>query len=127
MRSPVIAFGLFAAAAVSPTLVGAAPASPNIPANSLTQHPAPGLPAVPGDSATSIPHVGRDLSGLNDSHKARKSHKHGRRDEDSDTAGGNAYSGVSGNVSGGNTLNDAGNNEDTLANTDSSKFGTFVP
>ena len=104
MRSPVIAFGLFAAAAVSPTLVGAAPTSPNLPTNGL------GVPHVPNpaDSAPNVPHVSRSLK--------HGSHEHERRANDSGTAGGNAYSGVSGSVSGGNTINDAGDEDNTITN-----------
>ena len=113
MRSPVIAFGLFAAAAVSPSLVGAAPTSPNIgSAPAVVSHGVPnGSPHVP---------VAREL---HDKHH----HTHQRRVEDFRTSGGNAYSGASGDTSGGNVLNAADNNDDELTNTDSSKSCGFTP
>lgn len=110
MRSPVIAFGLFAAAAVSPTLVSAAPTSPNLP-NGLTA-PAQGL-AGPADSVHTP--ITRELK------HTTHHNKHERRDEDFRTAGGNAYSGVSGDVSGGNQVNEADNDDDTITNADSSE------
>lgn len=85
MRSPVIAFGIFAAAAVTPSLVGAAPTSPNVLA--AEPHPASAVDKT-----------------------------HFRRVEDYRTAGGNAYSGATGNVSGGNAVNDAGNDDNAITN-----------
>ena len=135
MRSPVIAFGLFAAAAVSPTLVSAAPAS-QVPAVPVV----PALPASPGlpDSSTagntlapatnnakalpvsSATQVRRELDRH---HSKHHKNKHERRIDDYRTAGGNAYSGASGNVSGGNTVNNAQDEDDTIRNTNSSMLG----
>lgn len=118
MRSPVIAFSIFAAAAVSPALVGAAPTSPNLnlpPGHDLATTNQHAVPAA-GDAATHVPPVPRELNS--------KHHKHQRerRVEDYRTAGGNAYSGASGNVSGGDTVNESENNGDAIANTDSSAY-----
>lgn len=110
MRSPVIAFSIFAAAAVSPSLVGAAPTSPNIPATSHVS----GVNA-PVDAPIHPPSIPREMS--------RHSRKHDRRGApggDAASAGGNAYSGAAGDVSGGNSINDAEDNEDEIMNTDSS-------
>ena len=103
MRSPVIAFGLFAAAAVSPSLVGAAPTS------------APAAPAVPAIPAPDTPSV---VSGVE-----RTRTPHARREElvarayDSGTAGGNAYTGGTSDTSGGNVVNNGEDADgDTLTN-----------
>ena len=107
MRSPVIAFSIFAAAAVSPALVGAAPTSPNISKVgdiASKQH-------LPAESAPHVPMVAREFG---DKHRK---HKHDRRVEDFRTAGGNAYSGASGTVSGGDVINDADNNDNEITNT----------
>lgn len=114
MRSPVIAFGIFAAAAVSPTLVGAAPASPNLPAGVV-----PGAPGhtVPPTPAGHLPGMVRRELESNDKHHR----KHHRRVEDYRTAGGNAYSGSAGTVSGGDVINDAESNDDAITNTGASE------
>ncbi len=127
MRSPVIAFGIFAAAAVSPSLVSAAPTSPQ-----LGGVAAPGVPADPttaspvGNPLRAVPMsalpVRRELEDHH-SDKHHKSHrKHERRVDDYRTAGGNAYSGVSGNVSGGNSINNADSDDDEIMNNDSSEL-----
>ena len=109
MRSPVIAFGIFAAAAVSPTLVGAAPASPNLPTPGISN--GMGTPHTPH-----VPGMARELE-TNDKHHR----KHHRRVEDYRTAGGNAYSGSAGTVSGGDVINDAESNDDAITNTGASE------
>lgn len=114
MRSPVIAFSIFAAAAVSPTLVGAAPSSPNL--GGVSSVPGPAGSAT--DTATHAVHAVRELSLTNDRHAH---HKQERRVEDYRAAGGNSYSGSSGTVSGGDVINQAGSNDNTITNTDSSK------
>ncbi|KAI0082206.1 hypothetical protein K474DRAFT_842513 [Panus rudis PR-1116 ss-1] len=94
MRSPIIAFSIVAAAAVSPALVAAAPTSPNLPGVSQS---------VP--NAKSLQHMTRQLD-------ARDSyHTHQARVDDSGTAGGNAYTGTSSNVNGGDIYNEADSND----------------
>lgn len=116
MRSPVIAFSIFAAAAaVSPTLVGAAPTSPNL--NGLAA--AQGVPGAAAGAAKA-PHVPAMVRDLSDKHNSRKN-KHDRRVDDYQTSGGNAYSGASGAVSGGNVINEASSDDDTITNTGASK------
>ena len=64
MRSPVIAFGIFAAAAVSPTLVSAVPTSPQL-GNGVTPPAVPNTAASPVGNplhAPSLPHVPRELA-----------------------------------------------------------------
>ncbi len=112
MRSPVIAFSIFAAAAVSPTLVGGAPTSPNVGVSSV-----PGSAGSAAETAThAVPHAVRELSLNNDRRR-----KLDRRVEDYRTSGGNSYSGSSGTVSGGDVINQAGSDDDTITNTDSSE------
>lgn len=121
MRSPVIAFGIFAAAAVSPTLVSGAPTSPNIGSGVAPAHlptnlesaplHAPGVPRDTGDVVTP-PTIDND--------RKKHKHKHDRRADDFQTAGGDAYSGATGDVSGGDSLNDASNEDNEITNTDSS-------
>lgn len=117
MRSPVIAFSIFAAAAVSPALVGAAPTSPNI---SQVKDIASKQPSIP-PGAPHVPGIPREFGdkGFGDKEFGEKhhKHKHDRRVEDYRTAGGNAYSGGSGTVSGGDVINDADRNDNTITNT----------
>ena len=47
--------------------------------------------------------------------------KHDRRAGDFQSAGGNAYSGSGGTVDGGDVINTADSNDDTITNTDSSE------
>ena len=118
MRSPVIAFSIFAAAAVSPALVGAAPTSPNISKVgdiASKQHlPAGSAPHVP---AMVTREFGDKDFGDKEFGEKHHKHKHDRRVEDYRTAGGNAYSGGSGTVSGGDVINDADRNDNTITNT----------
>ncbi|EED82890.1 predicted protein [Postia placenta Mad-698-R] len=58
MRSPVIAFTLFAAAAVSPSLIAAAPTSPN-PGSSVRNSPRQ-VPPLSGLSTTQMKHLSDD-------------------------------------------------------------------
>jgi hypothetical protein len=131
MRSPVIAFGIFAAAAVSPTLVSAAPTSPSIgtgitpPAGvpnpaTAANHVGNPLRAAPAPIPTP-PHVPRELSDHHDRNRQSHRTKHERRVNDGYTSGGNAYSGVSGDVSGGDTVNNS-NEESEITNNNSSMF-----
>lgn len=117
MRSPVIAFSLFAAA----TVVSGAPAAP------ATGGLAPKLPVV--GSVTSplgarafdksdapIPPSAADVDGVSERHAKQK----GKRAYDYQTAGGNSYTGSTSNTSGGTVVNEGGDT-DTLTNTGSSK------
>ena len=118
MRSPVIAFSIFAAAAVSPALVGAAPTSPNVSVPGAPHELAAANQAVPAaatNEAAHAAHVPRDLDSKH--HK----HKHERRVEDYRTAGGNAYTGASGTVSGGDVVNQSQSDDDEIMNTASSE------
>lgn len=115
MRSPVIAFGIFAAT-VSPSLIAAAP-TPQVPSTSsvtsvkhTVTNPLPaGLASAanggnvtpPADPSVVFPH-------------SRK------RADDAFTAGGNAHTGNAGNSDGGRILNEADNGED-LTSDDSSE------
>lgn len=88
MRSPVVAFSLFAVA-VSPVLIAAAPApeSPN-PGNDIVNKT--------GVSASNLV-----------SHEMKRAYDFG-------TAGGNAYTGATSNASGGTIINDAGSDEGVM-------------
>ena len=131
MRSPVIAFGLFAAAAVSPTLVSAAPAPPKInevqstskvaAANAQILHTTP--------ISRSIPEVGGlvpNPNGVQPSHtsqhaSSKKKHEHKsskpKRALDGNTAGGNAYSGGTNDATGGSIVNESNSGDtDTITN-----------
>ena len=116
MRSPVIAFGIFAAAAVSPTLVSAAPTSPRINEVSNVPHV-----AAADASALHQPHMRRepDLLPIDEpgshpahstQHSSNKKHKtkahHPKRALDGNTAGGNAYSGGTSDSTGGSIVNE---------------------
>ncbi len=118
MRSPVIAFGIFAAAAVSPSLVCAAPTSPNVPNVGSALSAAPHPPNAPA----SVPHMPRELNNKHSTHK----HKHKGRAEDFQTAGGQAYSGASGNVSGGDVVNSSDDNDNAITNTDASELNIVL-
>lgn len=129
MRSPVIAFGLFAAAAVSPSLVSGAPTSPNV-GGLATPHVA-AADAVPVHAPrvtreTEIPilddaHKGNRASGHSSghasSHASSKKHKNKtnsnvKRALDGNTAGGNAFSGTTSDATGGSIDNEGGDNTD---------------
>lgn len=110
MRSPIIAFSIVAAAAVSPSLVSAAPASPNL-ASGL----APAVPHTP-QLAT------RQLDVVNGESRAPHTHKQHARVDDSQTAGGNAFTGSSSDVNGGSIYNESEDNTDTITNTASSAY-----
>lgn len=124
MRSPVIAFGIFAAAAVSPTLVSGAPASPN-----LGSGVAPHLPANLEAAPLHAPPVGRDAGDvvtpptINDHDRKKHKHKGGKRALDSGTAGGNAYTGGSSDSSGGTVVN-AADEDGVIGNNLASEFIT---
>ncbi|KAI0803088.1 hypothetical protein BC629DRAFT_95384 [Irpex lacteus] len=137
MRSPVIAFGIFAAAAVSPTLVSAAPASPRINEVSSVPHVAaadvsglhpphsrrdPQLPSLPLDESGS--HAAH-----NTQHSSSKKHKskthHPKRALDGNTAGGNAYSGGTSDATGGTIVNEGEDGDgDTITNDTANAAGT---
>ena len=117
MRSPVIAFGIFAAT-VSPTLIAAAPVAPVPGANSVTSlpHSATGpLPAGLGITVNGATPYGA-LSGAPGSPAAPGS----KRADDGMTAGGNAHSGNAGPSDGGRIANEA-DPDDTLTSDDASK------
>jgi len=143
MRSPVIAFSILAAAAVSPTLVSGAPTSPNPDTsvrNSPRQLPAPvssfagAVPVngvIPANAVGGSP-AGGVVSGLgiggapnNDkadrpspqAHRAAEQQLHNpsstsvdsytshrKRAMDMNTAGGNSYTGATGDTSGGSAV-----------------------
>ena len=130
MRSPVIAFGLFAAA-VSPTIVSAAPA-PKQPSGgfnakgiqevgsstvSMIARQLPGLPTVPGTPDIPALHSASDDKKEPADDRAHSSHKKskGKRAYDWGTAGGNAYTGATGSASGGSVINHADGNPATPA------------
>ena len=120
MRSPIIAFSIVAAATVSPTLVSGAPTSPNL---------APGAPNLGGISTPEapppVPHAkfARQLGAITaDAAPNRPRTKHHARVDDSQTAGGNAFTGGSSDVNGGTIYNEAGSVDDTISNTGSSKL-----
>lgn len=125
MRSPVIAFGIFAAA----TVVSSAPTSPNIGGGSMVPHlpvpptgalPVP-VPAAPvrraDDDVVPAPVVDEHRDGHRGS-----THKHPKRALDSGTAGGNAYSGGASTSSGGSVVNNGEDGpNDTITNDTASK------
>lgn len=138
MRSPVIAFSIFAAA-VSPSLVGAAPASPNlagasaITGSGLADHlPAglpgniPGAPGLPTRRAYSdpsdapVPPSAADIEGFQD--RSQRKHGHDKRALDTQTAGGNSYSGGTSQTSGGSIGNSADADNTLINDTGSSEF-----
>ncbi|TCD67525.1 hypothetical protein EIP91_012279 [Steccherinum ochraceum] len=111
MRSPIIAFSIVAAAAVSPTLVSGAPTSPNLPTGNLPGNGVGhGLPSPPVGAPGGLPAAAalrRDLETRSGEH-LKKTHRHkhyARQNSDGRTAGGNAYSGSSSNVDGGDVFN----------------------
>lgn len=115
MRSPVIAFSIFAAAAVSPTLVSAAPS--NVAGRAIAP---PGLPvAVPAalpNTNSQRQHDGGD-----------KSHGRNRRALDGNTAGGNAYSGGTSDSTGGSVVNESEDDPDaTVSNNMASTYGVHT-
>ncbi|GBE78094.1 hypothetical protein SCP_0109760 [Sparassis crispa] len=135
MRSPVIAFSIFAAAAVSPTLVSGAPTSsnPTTELESAVQRVARQLPnqlsALGLDSST--PQAAAVQPETPDAHRAAEEKLHNpvpasadaadpasvatgsrrKRASDQFTAGGNSYSGASSGTSGGTITNDAQGND----------------
>ena len=127
MRSPVIAFGIFAAA----TVVTSAPTSPNIGGGAIVPH----LPtdAVPAAAAGPVHGFARRDTTSGDvgdivpapvveDNEHRSAHRHHRRALDSGTAGGNAYSGGSSASSGGSVINNGENDPaDTITNDTASK------
>lgn len=118
MRSPVIAFGIFAAT-VSPTLVGAAPTSPNLPgAGAVTSAPH----AVPiGGATSSLPTgMGANPIGFLPTGGVPSARK---RANDIDTAGGNARTGNTNSSDGGSVVNDS-DLDTTQTNDGSSEYLT---
>lgn len=119
MRSPVIAFGLFAAA-VSPALVSAAPAPKqsgggfnakgvqdvSSAAVHMVARQIPALPSIPGTPDIPALHA---TTAADDKHHDDKDSKKSKnkRAYDFGTAGGNAYTGASGDASGGSVVNHA--------------------
>ncbi|KAI0744730.1 hypothetical protein C8Q76DRAFT_700879 [Earliella scabrosa] len=132
MRSPVIAFSLFAAAAVSPILVSAAPPSHNLDkslvhttteaADTRHQIRSPSVERignVAGKAANGQLPDGSDFAPPNSSQDnekqstpvdrtaAMRKAKQSKRASDQSTAGGNAYSGAASDSSGGDIQNDS--------------------
>ena len=145
MRSPVIAFSIFAAATVGPSLVSGAPAAPAPPlpdTKGLTGH----LPVV-GGGLGSLPtgpnnHVGRAFQDptdaptppssstvegfqATDGKKHKKTHHHSRANNDK-TAGGNAFSGGTSDSSGGTIVNENEDDATTLTNTNASEYTHLI-
>ncbi|PSR71329.1 hypothetical protein PHLCEN_2v12843 [Hermanssonia centrifuga] len=127
MRSPVIAFGIFAAAAVSPSLVSAAPTSPNVPnvGDGVMGAPLnPLLTRVHAPTAGSVARRSQDHSGIPvpenaqalDSSQKKSKHHHSKRAYDAGTGGGNAYTGGSSDASGGTVVNETDNGDEELTN-----------
>lgn len=126
MRSPVIAFSIFAAA-VSPSLVSAVPTpkSPSLNNKSLDNVGAsatrmiprqvPGVPvSVPAVPGVPIgPGAAPANSNGNGTSNNKKNGRHDKRAWDWGTAGGNAYTGSTGNTGGGSIVNDANGSENT--------------
>ena len=137
MRSPVIAFSIFAAATVGPTLVSGAPASPASPDLGNVANHLPVVGSVPGTGAAAgnLPtsnaantHIGSrslgdpndqptppstaGIQGLQSNSHGNQKHKGHKRAYDAGTAGGNAYTGGASNASGGTVVNE---NEDDTA------------
>ncbi|KAI0932572.1 hypothetical protein AcW2_001161 [Taiwanofungus camphoratus] len=135
MRSPVIAFSIIAAAAVSPTLVTGAPTSPN--PDSTVRHVARQVPAnLPGPvggvagAVTGLGIISNHQPSTNtnnvnspEAHRAYEQKLHNpssdgtdsrrrKRAMDSWTAGGSAYSGATSDTSGGSVVNDANDDAD---------------
>lgn len=111
MRSPVIAFGILAAT-VSPSLIGAAPTSPNIPeAGAVTG----ATHNVPTGAAQVPPLPDTNPLGFFTGIASKK------RADDAGTAGGNARTGNTQNSDGGAVVND-GDDDTTLTNTDASEY-----
>ncbi|THH31992.1 hypothetical protein EUX98_g2196 [Antrodiella citrinella] len=109
MRSPIIAFSIVAAAAVSPTLVAGAPTSTN------KMVAVPSTPHLP----VSVPMSRRRDLENRDSRGSKTHHKHknyARQSPDSATAGGNAYSGSSSDVDGGDVFNVADTPDGVITN-----------
>ena len=137
MRSPIIAFSIAAAVAVSPALVAGAPQlpptpgplsnSPSLPppANKLPS-PANNLPlvdsGVPSQAAGSkdrsreAPHHRRAFGARREHTSKTHKHQNYARQFDSQTAGGNAYSGSSSNVDGGDVFNVAESPDGVITN-----------
>ena len=146
MRSPVIAFSIFAAATVGPSLVSGAPAAPSLPNTAGITKLVPvaggavggGLPTGPNN------HVGRafqdptdsqippSTSGVegfqatSDNKKHKKLHHHSSRATNDKTAGGNAYSGGTSDSSGGTIVNENEDDATTLDNDNASKSASLV-
>lgn len=118
MRSPIIAFSIVAAATVSPTLVSGAPASPNLPNGLAIPNTASASHMQPHAFARQIPSL-PETESKDTRHPRTKQHV--ARVDDSQTAGGNAYSGASSDTNGGTIYNEAGSEDDTITNTGSSK------
>jgi len=130
MRSPVIAFGLFAAAAVSPSLVSGAPTSPilgNDVETAMKQVPRqlselsslPMLSSTPQAAAVSAPQTPEahraaeakihNPAPSNDASMSPDTIPSRKRASDEYTAGGNSYSGASSGTTGGTIVNNANN------------------
>lgn len=138
MRSPVIAFSIFAAATVGPSVVSGAPA-PNKPAAGIpaTGSPFGALLPVPNVPLSAARRAFQDptdaptrpspdgLEGYQAKDKSHEKSKHHRRALDSQTGGGNAYTGNTSDTSGGTIVNE-GDNDETLTNDTASESCFFI-
>ena len=148
MRRPVIAFSIFAAATVGPSLVSGAPVGPAPPlpdTGGLAGH-VPGVGGgLPGGLPTGTGHRARrafqdptdsqippSTSGVegfqatSDNKKHKKLHHHSSRATNDKTAGGNAYSGGTSDSSGGTIVNENEDDATTLDNDNASKSASLV-
>lgn len=142
MRSPVIAFSIFAAATVGPSVVSGAPAPK--PPGAAAAAPGAGLVTglLPGSggnfgSGVPLPRAFQDptdaptrpspdgLEGYQAKDKSHEKSKHHRRALDSQTGGGNAYTGNTSDTSGGTIVNE-GDNDETLTNDTASESRFFI-
>lgn len=133
MRSPLLAFTVLAISTVTPTLSAPTPKSPNL--SELNQSSAvltrvvprglsnaalapdiPGLPTgIPFMSDSDDDSDNEDEDEEHDSHD-KDDHHHKKRAYDWGTAGGNAYTGATGNTGGGSIINHATNADGTITN-----------
>ena len=126
MRSPVIAFGILAAT-VSPTLIAAAPTSPNVPGVAAVSSTASGAP-------NTVPHVPAAAPGAPGGVPAGSSPlgffpgigSHRKRADDSNTAGGNARTGNTNSANGGSVVNNADPDTDLTSDDSSEVLSSYI-
>ncbi|KAI8995467.1 hypothetical protein BD414DRAFT_410190 [Trametes punicea] len=132
MRTPSLACALFAAAALSPALVSGAPFPvPGSYSSEVFAVSKPGSSGPSEDSSTPM-NQARPRIGIKEIRDALPDHQsHGWLDRkslwgralDADTKGGNAYSGASGDVSGGSITNDGDGTDFFKRTTDDGTLG----